>query len=205
MAKTRKEQKTVSYYDQQAQQWALEHGGQEEKSYWKKQMTKFKELLPSGKILEIGSGAGKDAKALVAMGYEYTGTDASKGLIEVAQVKNPNAKFVNQAVEDLNFPSGSFDGFWTAATLLHIPKDQIDLSLQKIKSVCKVGSIGFISLKEGQGEKEDTNTGRWFAYYSEEEFRDVLNRNGFEVVDFEIREETRPDQPNWLAFFVKQE
>ncbi len=205
MAKTQKEQKTIGYYDQQARQWASEHGGQEERSYWEKQMARFKELLPSGKILEVGSGAGKDAKALITMGYEYTGTDASKGLIEVAQARNPNAAFVNQAVEDLNFPNQSFNGFWTAATLLHIPKDQIDLALQKIKNVCKVGSIGFISLKEGQGEKEDSNTGRWFAYYSREEFTEVLKRNGFKVVDFELREESRPGQPNWLAFFVKQQ
>jgi hypothetical protein len=51
MAKTQKEQKTVRYYDQQAQQWVSEHGGQEEKSYWEKQMVRFKELLPNGKCL----------------------------------------------------------------------------------------------------------------------------------------------------------
>ena len=205
MARTQKEQKTINYYDQQAPQWASEHGGHEEKSYWEKQMARFKEFLQDGKVLEIGSGAGKDAKALIAMGYEYTGTDASKGLIDVAQARNPKAVFVNEAVEDLSFPSDSFDGFWTAATLLHIPKDQIDIALQKIKGVCKTGAVGFISLKEGEGEKEDTNTGRWFAYYSKEEFTEVLKRNGFEVVDFELREESRPGQPNWLAFFVKQQ
>ncbi len=205
MAKTQKEQKTVRYYDQQAQQWVSEHGGQEEKSYWEKQMVRFKELLPNGKVLEIGSGAGKDAKALINLGYEYIGTDASKGLIEVAQARNPGAVFINEAVEDLSFPADSLDGFWTAATLLHIPKDQIDLALQKIKGVCKTGAIGFISLKEGQGEKEDVNTGRWFAYYSEDEFRQVLKRNGFEVVDYELRKELRPGQPNWLAFFVRQQ
>lgn len=205
MLRTQKEQKTINYYDQQAKQWASEHGGQEERSYWEKQMFQFKELLPNGKIIEIGSGAGKDAKALIAMGYEYTGTDASIGLIEVAQAKNPNTVFVNQAVEDLNFPAGIFDGFWTAATLLHIPKDQIDNVLQKIKSICKKDAIGFISLKEGQGEQEDVNTGRWFAYYSAEEFIGVLERNDFEVVNFEMREETRAGQPNWLAYFVKQQ
>jgi len=203
MAKTQKEQKTINYYDQQARQWASEHGGQEEKSYWEKQMNRFKKLLPFGNILEIGSGAGKDAKALLSMGYEYTGTDASIGLIEVAQTRNPNATFVKEAVEDLNFSPNSFDGFWTAATLLHIPKNQIDNALQKIKGVCKKGAVGFISLKEGHNEKEDTNTGRWFAYYSEDEFGEVLDRNGMEILDFEIREETRPGQPNWLCFFIK--
>lgn len=203
MAKTPKEQKTVSYYDRQAQQWASEHGGHGERSYWEKQMARFKELLPQGRVLEIGSGAGTDAKALINLGYGYTGTDASKGLIEVASERNPGAVFINEAVEDLSFPAGSFDGYWTAATLLHIPKGQIDVVMQKIKGTCKAGAVGFISLKEGQGEKEDTNTGRWFAYYSEEEFRSVLERNGFGVIGFEVREETRPGQPNWLCFFVR--
>lgn len=200
MTKTDREKQTVSYYNKKAEAWTTAHGGNEEVSYWQSEMEKFHELLPSGKVLEIGSGAGKDASALIALGYDYIGTDASRGLIRVAQKRNPGAAFLPMAVQDLDFPKGTFDGFWTAATLLHIPKARIDGALGKIKKVVKSGGIGFISMKQGEGEKTDEKTGRWFAYYSEGEFREVLERNGFEVLETQIRP---TDKDTWLVFFVR--
>ena len=158
-------------------------------------------MLPSGKVLEIGSGAGKDAQALIQMGYEYTGTDASKGLIDLAQQRNPGAKFENKSVFDLDYPDNTFDGFWTAATLLHIPKSRIDEALGTIRRVVKPGGVGFISLKQGEGEKEDPNTGRWFSYYSRDEFADILEGNSFRVENFEVR---AGQKDTWLVFYTSK-
>ena len=68
---TDREKQTVGYYDKKAEDWATAHGGYEKTSYWQSEMERFHELLPSGKVLEIGSGTGKDAEALIAMGYDY--------------------------------------------------------------------------------------------------------------------------------------
>ncbi len=195
-----KEQKTVGYYDTEAEEWVSAHGGSEGDSYWKDQMAKFHELLPNGKVLEVGSGAGKDAAALISLGYDYTGTDASEGLLKIAQRRNPGAKFERMAVNDLEFPEGEFDGFWTSATLLHIPKSGIDGSLERIKRVVKPGGIGFISVKQGGGEKEDEETGRWFAFYTKDEFSDILGRNGYEILESETRV---TEEDTWLVFYVK--
>ena len=195
MTATDKEKQTVDYYDREAANWASSHKGYEEKSYWEGEMAKFHELLPSGKVLEIGFGTGKDALALIALGYDYTGTDASEGLLKIARRRNPNAKFEYMAVHDLEF-----DGFWTAATLLHIPKDRIDGALVSIKKVIKHGGIGFISMKSGVGERTDPETGRWFSYYSQDEFNDVLKRNDFEIINKATRQ---GEKDLWLVYFVK--
>jgi len=200
MTTTDKEKQTVGYYDKKADDWASAHHGLEEASYWKSEMDKFHELLPSGKVLEIGSGAGKDAESLIKMGYEYTGTDASEGLLKVAQKRNPQATFKHIGVHDLDFPEHSFDGFWTAATLLHIPKDRVDKALQRIKTQVKPDGVGFITMKAGAGEREDPETGRWFAYYSKDEFQGVLERNGFKVVEEKSR---KGEKDWWLCFWVK--
>lgn len=163
-------------------------------------MEKFHELLPSGRILEIGSGTGRDAIVLIAMGYEYTGTDISKGLLNIAQKRNPNTNFKCIDVHELNFPEPKFDGFWTMTTLLHIPKDRIDHALQKIKAQIKPDGVGFITMKAGAGEREDKETGRWFAYYSKDEFQEVLERNNFKIIE----EKTRQGENSlWLCFWVK--
>lgn len=195
-----RESKTIEYYNKEAESWIVAHGGNEEDSYWRTEMQHFHELLPSGKVLEIGSGAGKDAAVLIAMGYDYTGTDASKGLLKIAQKRNPQAKLEHVNVFDLDFPEHGFDGFWTAATLLHIPKDRIDEALQRIKTQIKPGGIGFITMKAGAGERTDQETGRWFAYYSKEEFQEVLERNSYEVVEEKSK---KGERDWWLCFWVR--
>lgn len=194
-----REQKTINYYDTNAEDWALKHGGDESESYWRKEIDRFHQLLPSGKILEIGSGPGKDAAALIQKGYIYTGTDASEGLIVIAKKRNLDGAFEKVDVYNLDFPEQSFDGFWTAATLLHIPKYRIDEALKQIKTQVKPNGVGFISLKEGRGEKEEKNTGRWFSYYSKEEFAEILERNGYGITDFISKV---GEKDIWLCFWV---
>lgn len=197
-----KKARTIGYYDVHANEWTNKHHGDEQESYWKTEMDVFHKLLPSGKILEIGSGSGKDASALLRLGYDYVGTDASKGLLEIAKKRNPVAVFRNVAVQDLDFEENEFDGFWTAATLLHIPKDEIDDVLKNIARVVRIDGVGFISVKAGAGEREDTETGRWFSYYSSEGFKDILERNKLKVLESRTK---RGEKDFWLVFFVKVE
>ncbi len=57
---TVKEKQTIDYYDRNAKEWVTEYGGNEGESFWKKEMERFKELLPSGKVLEIDLSGGKE-------------------------------------------------------------------------------------------------------------------------------------------------
>ncbi len=192
------EKKTIEYYDKHADEWS---GGHNSDRFWGELFDKFKEFLPQGNVLEIGSGGGRDARELISMGYEYTGTDISEGLLTNARSMLPNAKFLKMSVYNLKFPKNTFDGFWASAILLHIPKDRINDALNKIRSVLKQGGVGFISLKEGQGEKVETETQRLFTYYQSGEFKEILVNIGFKVLY-----ERRKDFPKtkWLAFIVKK-
>ena len=87
------------------------------------------------------------------MGYDYTGTDVSKGLLDAAQENNPGAKFYQMGVYDMDFPDNGFDGFWACAVLLHLPKSKITKALQSIHDIVCPEGVGFISLKEGEGEE----------------------------------------------------
>ncbi len=71
------------------------------------------------------------------MGYDYVGTDASEGLIKIAQSRNPTANFKHMSVHNLDFPQNEFDGFLAAAVLLHTPKDRIKAALDRIRAVIK--------------------------------------------------------------------
>jgi hypothetical protein len=88
-----------------------------------------------------------------------------------------------------------------------MPKDRMSEALQSIHKVIKKGGIGFISLKKGEGERfvEGDHTGkiqykRFFSFWEEEEFTNVLQNNHFEVLE---SYETDHSNKKWLVFFVK--
>jgi len=192
---------TVKYYDQKANSWSTSHGGDDKDSWWKDEMLRFNEYLPNGKIIEVGSGVGKDAQALISLGYDYVGTDASIGLLELAKQRNPSAQFIQKYAHELDPSLGEFDGFWASAVLLHIPRNEIENSLLAISSVLRNEGVGFITMKEGEGERIDEKTGRLFTYYKEDEFRDVLESTGFSVLEVGRRD---TEKDNWLIFYVKK-
>lgn len=205
MRLTKEEEQTMMTYDTSASEWASKHSSER---FWGEEMDRFQELLPTGKVLEIGSGGGRDAKELIASGYEYTGTDVSQGLLEEAKKANPNTPFLHQSVYDLDFPDDTFDGFWASAVLLHIPKDRIDEALGRLHSVVRNDGIGFISIKQGEGQKieedepdmEEKRT-RLFSYWQDDEFQEALKRNEFEVIDTKVR--PMSERTTWLVYFVR--
>jgi SAM-dependent methyltransferase len=190
------EKQTVGFYDSNATAWSDAHldGG-----YWKKQLNEFKRLLPAGKVLEIGCGGGRDARDLIKRGYSYTGTDISAGLLKEARKNVPGQTFHQQSVYDLNFDE-KFDGFWASAVLLHIPKKRINDALKSIKSVVKKEGIGYISIKNGRGERT-LEDGRFFSFWTKGEFSKILEKNGFEIINF-IHDPRSPTD-DWLCFFVR--
>lgn len=192
---------TVAYYDKNAQEWASSHGGYEKESWWKDQMEIFHKYLPKGRVLEIGAGAGKDAESLINLGYDYVGTDASKELLKIAKERNPNAIFLNKSLQELDSTLSKFDGFWAAAVLLHIPKDEMVNALKCISLVLRDSGIGFITMKEGRGEEVDEKTGRHYSYFQKEEFEDLLNLGSFKVLEGGIIDK---EGEKWLIFHVKK-
>ena len=203
---TEQERKTIRFYNEQGRNWVQKREPNKE-SLWATEIEELHRLLPAGKLLEIGVGGGKEARLLIKKGYDYVGVDASIGILEVAKQYLPaNTALYVASLHELPFEDNLFDGFWTAATLLHIPKDRINDALQSIKRVIKTGGVGFISLREGVGEGlDDAGTGRWFALYQEEEFTKILNNNGFDVLACakRIQPSCTVKGRGWIMFFVR--
>lgn len=205
MKLTPQEQKTIDAYEKNAKAWA---SSRNDADYWQKEKRLFKKYLPTGKVLEVGAGGGRDAKDLIALGYSYIGTDISNGLLNEARINVPQAHFEIQSVYELDFLEESFDGVWACAVLLHMPKNRIDEALKSIRRVMKTGGTMCITLKMGTGERfvSGDHTGgidyeRFFSFYEDDEFRSILKRNEFEVLKSYV---TDHSNKKWLVFFVKK-
>ncbi|MFA4880541.1 MAG: methyltransferase domain-containing protein [Candidatus Doudnabacteria bacterium] len=119
-----------------------------------------------------------------------------------------SGKFILMNFYKLNFPRNHFDGFWAAASLLHIPKRRVAKVLRAIRKIIKPQGVGFIALKEKRHldegiikEKKHGGIERYFAFYTKSEFKKILEQNGFEILKNHIRQE---EDTNWLCYFVKK-
>jgi SAM-dependent methyltransferase len=202
---TEDEQLTIATYNKIAAIWASQH---HTLGFWAKEMERFQELLPAGKIIDIGSGGARDAIGLIALGYEYVGVDISEKLLAIARKQLPGVRFYKQSVYKLDFPKEKFEGFWCSAVLLHIPKTRVNEALRRIKLVLKPKAVGFISIKDGEGERIETEVWdngekhkRLFSYWSKQDFSRVLKNNGYQVVDYHYRADSQ--RTRWHCFFVK--
>ena len=199
---TEDEKLTLNSYNNVASAWAKNHDTQ---NFWGKNLEVFHKLLPKGKILEIGCGSGRDAQDLISLGYDYIGTDVSVGQLTEARKNNPSGIFKEQSVYSLDFID-SFDGFWAAAVLIHVPKSRITEALQAIKKNMKKRALGFIAMKEGEGEKveerpELDNSRFLFTYWDRGEFRSILKENNF----ISLHEDYIPmsERTKWLTYIVR--
>ncbi len=203
MKLTDEEEITKKSYDKHGRAWARKYKDEE---FYKKEYSKLKSLLPGGRVIDIGCGSGRDAKVLIGLGYDYVGVDISDTLLDICKQKLPKAEFLKSSVYDLSF-SDKFDGFWCTAVLLHVPHARIDEAMVSIESVIRPGAVGFLTIKDGAGEEledfeiEGENLTRFYAYWSRDDFEDVLKKHQFKIVDYNYRPVNSRQQ--WHCFFVQ--
>ena len=192
---------TISAYNAgEWAQWLQDQAGERKGTYWKEEFDTFRGYLHSGSVLEIGAGIGYCADSLIAQGYDYLGLEPSVANINLAQLRHPDSKFLplrlNQFQTDF-----LIDGFWASSSLLHIPKQELPDNLSHLRDVMREGSIGFISMKAGNGQAYDTKD-RWFSYYQFDEFAQYLANADFFVLP---QSHTKRSEFNhdWLVYFVR--
>lgn len=201
---TAEEQETLETYNDIAESWSKTLADE----FWAPEYKKFKAYLPQGKIVDLGCGDGRDSRWFSQNGYEVTGIDISPAMIGLARAANPKATFLVKSFYDLNFPPESFEGFWCACSLIHVPRAKIGRVLRQIKQLLKKGAVGFVAVKEGQGERmahwQKSGKKRYFVYYSQEEFSRLLNEAGFEILEMQKRPPKNFDQDGtFLVYYLK--
>ncbi len=199
------EEVTLNTYNNIAHDWVTRNYSLD---FWKEEYKIFQNYLPSGKIIDLGCGGGRDSVWFLKNKYSYTGIDISEGMIHEARKRHPDAEFLQQSLYELDFPKNSFDGFWSVCSLLHIPKEKINLVLGSIKAILKQGAIGFISIKQGtkfvKKAWHESGKERFFAYYEQDEFSKILETEGFSILQTGVRPPENSDQDGtYLIFYVK--
>jgi SAM-dependent methyltransferase len=178
-------------YDRIAEDWHRDH---ERDDWWVAGTDAFAKLMPAGgSILDVGCGSGMKARYLAKLGFAMTGIDISQGLLDIARREAPTGRFMLLPMEELDTLPDTFDGVFAQASLLHIPKQEAGVVVQKMANRLKRGGYLYLAVKElraGHAPEEvlrENDYGyeyeRFFSYYTMTELKRYLVESGLSVVE----------------------
>lgn len=195
------DEKTIETYNVTAKEY-----DDETSNFWELFPPKIIEQFAQhtkGKVLDIGSGPGRDGLLLREKGLEVICLDASAAMVKLSSEKGLTS--VQGDFDSLPFEDASFDGVWAYTSLLHIPKEEIDKPFREIVRVLKPNGTLGLGLIEGETEGYRESSGiqlpRWFSFYKKEEIEKLLAAHGFTLIYFN---EFTPRSKKYLNFIAKK-
>ena len=180
MPLTEREKQTQELYEVSAREWLDHSGGKDRPCFWPEMQHFMINLEGDEKVLEVGCGPATDGKYLAQCGAKVFSIDYSKTMLGIAKELDHSAALAQMDMQSLGFEDNQFDGFWATACLLHL--ENPDKALRELVRVTKRGGVGFITLKEGDGEAVDPRTGYYFRYYRSPDFLRKLKYIGLETI-----------------------
>lgn len=156
------------------------------------------DTLQGKRILDAGCGTGTNAQYFSQKGYEVVGIDLVDEFLQYAK-KRCSAQFIKMDLRRIIFGPESFDGIWACASLLHIPKHELNSVLDSFRKILKNKGILYTSVKIGTGEKMEN--GRYFSYHTLDGIESFLQDAGFESLIKYTEEKTTG---NWATIYSQK-
>lgn len=159
------------YYETNAKRYARE-------TFFADMSEQYQRFLPllreQARILDVGSGSGRDACYFQKHGYQATALEPSKNLCrEIRKVFS--GEIVCSDLQNYQ-PDQQFDGIWACASLLHLQEKEILHFFEKMDLYLKDNGLIYFSGKNGipTGKAAD---GRYFLEFTEPLVEKILAAN----------------------------
>ena len=170
---------------------------------------RFAATLGDGaRVLEIGSGPGRDALALEAAGLRVRRTDVTPGFVDLLRERGHAADLLDPLTDDLTDPTDPrrYDGVWANACLLHVARPDLPVVLSRLAGATREGGLFHLSLKEGDGARWSTHgnveAARHFTFWREEPLRAALDAAGWSVLTLDHQDGQRGE--SWLEVLAER-
>ena len=148
-------------------------------------ISKFVRLLPGKRVLNLGSGSGRDALLLREHGLDVICIDASSTMIDMTNRLGFESH--QSTFDELTFPNEAFDGVWAYTSLIHVPKLEAEKVLGRVYAFLKFGGAFAIGAIEGETasmveRKTMPNSTRYFKMYKKDELQKLVEGCGLNFV-----------------------
>jgi len=167
-------------------------------------------LAPGSRVLEIGSGGGRDALALEARGLSVRRTDITPAFVALLREAGHRADVLDPLVEDLTDGERGgqpYDAVWANASLLHVERADLPTVLSRLAATTRPGGWFRLSVKEGVGEGWSTHGSidapRMFTYWRAADLDALLPTTGWRVEHSTTGDGLRGER--WLGYLARRE
>jgi SAM-dependent methyltransferase len=150
---------------------------------------KVEEFVPPGEaVVELGCGTGAPVGRFLASRYDYTGIDASPGMLAQARAGLPGARLLHADMHTLDFPPASLGAVIAFFSISHTPRDQHAALFARIASWIRGGGvfIGNLHSRDDPDSYEPSWLGagpmRWSGFDGATNTR-LLTEAGFSVIE----------------------
>jgi SAM-dependent methyltransferase len=146
-------------------------------------------LNEGARVLEIGSGPGRDARALEEAGLSVRRTDITPAFVRMLRADGLAADVLDPLSDDLDDPErdAPYDGVWASASLVHARREDLPTVLIHLADATRPGGALHLAVKEGDGARFSTHGHvggpRHFTFWREEQLRAVLEDAGWVVTE----------------------
>lgn len=200
---------TVEAYDASAV--AYRDGAPTVSAQVRSSIESFVSQVPAGgRVLEIGTGPGRDARLLEEAGLSVRRTDITPAFVDLLRADGHEADLLDPLTDDLDDPARPgtpYDAVFANASLLHVARTDLPTVLRRLAAVTASGGLLRISLKEGDGEAWSTHgsvaSPRRFTYWRAEPLRAVAQEAGWEVTEVVAFDSAWTGDP-WLELWARR-
>ncbi len=146
------------------------------------------------RILDVGTGTGKQAFAFAKRGFEVTGIDLSEDMLKVASKKNKyeNAGFIVGDASNLPFKKGSFDVSGVSFALHDMLLPVREKALKEMVRVTRPGGM-IVIVDYALPEDRDGRfliyhfvklyEGKYYMEFIRSEFEELLGKSGIKITE----------------------
>lgn len=216
---------TIDCYDKTAFQYSSNSERAEidpfNKSMWDIFVNNIEQHIPNSKnikVLDVGSGSGRDLMYGQTFGYDMYGIEFPDGFLALLEKLYQGGKIKNKVkkcdMRRMDFKDGFFDVVRHNATLLHMPVIwkgyTIDKALEETHRILRKGGLMQVLVKAGDPglSIHDTKEGlgaRIFQFFQMDLLHEIIQRNGFEILHSVRLQNDRPTEViDWLFVMARK-
>lgn len=178
------ETSTINYYEQNSSNLSSRYESADVFEIHKLLLQTFDK---NSELLEIGCGSGRDASFMSKNDFNITAIDGSINMIKEAKNIHPELfkkLFHKTLPNDLEFDK-KFDGIYSIATLMHLSKNDLKITMSKIYNLLNQNGKFLMSVslfRDDINKNGFDDKGRFFLVLNFDEWVNLLENIGFKIL-----------------------
>lgn len=173
--------RTLATYEAYARNYALLTGRQPDpdRRYWLERLCR--EIGTGARLLEIGSGTGRDADYLERLGVQVRRSDAAQAFLDIQAERGSAADLLNVVTDDIAPPGDpGYDAIVALGVLIHVDRPALPGVLGKVRAALRPQrGLFLVSMREG--ERDDVSPGWFVSHWGPGQFERVLIEAAFVI------------------------